>query len=88
MNIRTGELSGQLGVLRGKEGELSEGVRVVEEDVREKRRERERECRSRVADVQAEAIRLRRELEVRSCNNTTVLVPAVQCVPTFRPKTS
>ena len=68
LNIRIGELSGQLGALRVEEGELSEGVRVVEEDVREKRREREWECRSRVADMQAEAIRLRRELEVHSCN--------------------
>ena len=70
LNIHAGGLSGQLQDLRGEEGELSEGVRVVEEDVRERRRERERECRSRVADTQAEAIRLRRELEVCSCNNT------------------
>ena len=64
LNIHAGGLSGQLHVLREEEGDLSEGVRGLEEDVRERRRERERECRRRLADLQAEAIQLRRELEV------------------------
>ena len=64
LNIEAGGLSGQLQTARSEGRELSEGVRSVEEEVRTWRRERERESRARVADLQAEAIRLRRELEV------------------------
>ena len=39
-------------------------MRSVEEEVRAKRRERELESGARLADLQTEAIRLRRELEV------------------------
>lgn len=41
-------------------------MRCVEEDVRVRKWEKERELRSRVADLQTEAIKLRRELEVQS----------------------
>lgn len=39
-------------------------MRCVEEDVRARKWEKERDLRSRVAELQTEAIRLRRELEV------------------------
>ena len=39
-------------------------MRSVEEEVRVRRREREKESGTRLADLQAEALRLRRELEV------------------------
>ena len=64
LNIRASELSGELNSLKAEESELSESVRSVEEDVRGWRREREWESRSGMADLQAEIIRLKRELEV------------------------
>lgn len=64
LNIEAGDLVGELHTLRSEGCDLSDGVRCVEEDVRARKWEKERELRSRVADLQTEAIRLRRELEV------------------------
>ena len=64
LNIRSGALSAELQVARSEGRELGEGVRSVEEEVRVRRREREKESGTRLADLQAEALRLRRELEV------------------------
>lgn len=64
LNIQAGELSGELRTLRVEGCGLRDGVRCVEEDMKGRKWEKEREMRSRVADLQTEAIRLRRELEV------------------------
>ena len=64
LNMEAGRLSVELNAVRAESRELSEGVRRVEEEVGVWRRERERESRTRVADLHTEAIRLRRELEV------------------------
>ena len=66
LNMRAGGLPGELQALRERGRGLSEDVRSVEEEVEVMRGEKEREARSKVADLQTEAIRLKRELEVRS----------------------
>ena len=64
--MRAGGLPGELQALRERGRGLSEDVRSVEEEVEVMRGEKERQARSKVADLQTEAIRLKRELEVRS----------------------
>ena len=78
LNIRAGEVHRELHALRAEEGELREGVRKVEEEVGRLRRERERESRSKMADLQAEIIRLKRELEV--CSTDTHSAECYTCM--------